>query len=92
MDETTKDGYLAPYDLDLETREVSGINIRDFKKVIASKNIAHIIIIFDCCYAGIATKDTKKYDTTIGLENESSKNIYHDNLYKIMGGDILQNE
>ena len=35
MDETTKDGYLAPYDLDLETREVSGINIRDFKKVIA---------------------------------------------------------
>ena len=60
MDEENNEGYLAPYDMDPEDPFVSGINMEDLKKAIyKSKNKASVIIILDCCYAGIATKDTK---------------------------------
>ncbi len=60
-DETTKDGYIAPYDYHPNDPIISGINMAELKKAIYNtKNISNTIIILDCCYAGIVTTDTSK--------------------------------
>jgi hypothetical protein len=88
IDKENNKVYLASYDIDPEDPFGSGIKIEDLNNVIyKSKNKASLIIILDCCYARIATQDTKKYDTAAGVENESLKNIYVDNLYKIIRDD-----
>jgi hypothetical protein len=53
-----KAGYIAPYDMDPEDPFVSGINMEDLRTVIQeSKNNASVIMLLDCCHAGIAAKD-----------------------------------
>ena len=60
MDEETKMGYIAPYDMDPDDPEFCGIRMEDLRRAaFASKNKANILIVLDCCYAGIATKGTK---------------------------------
>jgi uncharacterized caspase-like protein len=82
-----KEGYIAPYDTYPEDPFVSGIRMEDLKYLIdRSDNKAKIVaIILDCCYAGIATKDTK------GLPNEDKKHLYASQLQKL-GQTPLQDE
>jgi uncharacterized caspase-like protein len=80
MDENDE-GYLAPYDMDPEYPFVSGINMEDLKKVILnSNNKAGVIFILDCCYAGIATKDTK----SLAPPEQKTRNLYSDHLQNII--------
>jgi uncharacterized protein YjbI with pentapeptide repeats/uncharacterized caspase-like protein len=61
VDETTKEGYLAPYDYYPDDPFISGINMEDLKKAIyTSKNKANIVIILDCAYSAPLTKSYAK--------------------------------
>ena len=58
------EGYLAPYDMDLDDPIISGIHLRDFKNIFEnmlqdSKNKSNVIIFLDCLYSGVATRSTK---------------------------------
>jgi uncharacterized caspase-like protein len=80
-DETNNEAYLAPYDMDPDYPFVSGINMAELKKAIYNtKNIASTIIILDCCYAGIVTKDTAKTAKMAPLEQEKKKNLFSINV------------
>src|SRR5688500_1317181 len=75
------EGYLAPYDMDPDDPIVSGINMDDLKKVILnSNNNPVVIVILDCCYAGIATKDTRK----MAPFEQNERNLYADHLQNII--------
>ena len=53
-------GYIAPYDMDPEDPFVSGISMEQLRTVIyESKNEASVIMLLDCCHAGVAAQDTK---------------------------------
>ena len=81
IDEENAKVYLAPYDMDPEFPFVSGINMEDLKKVILnSNNKAGVIFILDCCYAGIATKDTK----SMAPPEQKTRNLYADHLQNII--------
>ena len=55
-----KEGYLAPYDIDPDDPDFCGIKMEDLRNTIfGSKNKGNVVMILDCCYAGIATKGTK---------------------------------
>jgi hypothetical protein len=83
-------GYLAPYDMDPEDPFVNGINMEDLRNLISkSKNKASAIMFLDCCYAGIATKGSKQ--TTTVLEDPQSRNIYVEQLQKIVESPSVQN-
>lgn len=80
-DETTNEGYIAPYDYYSDDPIISGINMAELKKAIYNtKNIANTIIILDCCYAGIVTKDTAKSAKMAPLEQEKKKNLFSINV------------
>jgi hypothetical protein len=84
VDEENNEGYLAPYDMDPEFPLVSGINMKDLKKVILySNNNAGVIFILDCCYAGIVTKDTK----VMAPPEQKTRNLYADHLHNIIKSD-----
>ncbi len=75
------EGYLAPYDMDPEYPFVSGINMDDLKKVILNSiNKTGVIFILDCCYAGIATKDTK----SMAPPEQKTRNLYAGHLQNII--------
>jgi hypothetical protein len=67
------DGYIAPYDMDSADPFVCGIKMEDLREVIyRAKNKESVLLILDCCYAGIATKGTKSIpdlDSRITYEN-----------------------
>jgi hypothetical protein len=69
-------GYIAPYNIDLNHPFVNGINISDLKNIIfSSPNKQSVIIILDCCYSGIATRHNKAIeinarDTIMGLDDK----------------------
>jgi uncharacterized caspase-like protein len=51
-------GYIAPYEMDPEDPFIYGINMEDLRNVIYKSKInANVVIMLDCCYAGIATND-----------------------------------
>jgi uncharacterized caspase-like protein len=53
------DGYIAPYDMDSTDPFVCGIKMEDLREVIyRAKNKESVLLILDCCYAGISTKST----------------------------------
>jgi tetratricopeptide (TPR) repeat protein len=80
-DETTMDGYLAPYDYYPDDPFVSGINLAELKKAISNtKNIKNTIIILDCCYGGIVTKDTKMAPQ----EQEKKRNLFSTNVQRMI--------
>jgi uncharacterized caspase-like protein len=80
-DESTNEGYIAPYDYYSDDPIISGINMAELKKAIYNtKNIASTIIILDCCYAGIVTKDTAKSAKMAPLEQEKKKNLFSINV------------
>jgi uncharacterized caspase-like protein len=87
-DETTKDGYIAPYDYHPNDPIISGINMAELKKAIYNtKNISNTIILLDCCYAGIVTTDTsksKKVRNAMTMmapqEQEKKKNLFSTNI------------
>jgi hypothetical protein len=82
-DESTKSGYLAPYDMDPDDPFISGIDMEDLKTVIFnSKNDANVVIILDCCYAGISTETTRNI-----LEDPKTKHLYANRLQNIVNPD-----
>ena len=59
VDEETRQTYIAPYDFDPEDPESCGLGIRDLKDIVfRSGTGANVLVILDCCYAGIV-KGTK---------------------------------
>jgi hypothetical protein len=86
MVDENNEGYIAPYDMDPEDPYVNGINMEDLKNYISkTKNKASIIMLLDCCYAGIAVKDgTTKSGTTTILADQNSKNVYQTTLQNIV--------
>jgi hypothetical protein len=72
------EGYIAPYDMYSADPYVCGINMEDLRKVIyMSQNKASVVVILDCCYAGIATKSTKS------VSDSQTKIAYETNLKKL---------
>lgn len=70
-DEQNKRGYIAPYDMDPDDPEFCGIKMEDLRNAaFESKNKANVLIILDCCYAGIVTRETKKGNYA------QAKNVY----------------
>jgi hypothetical protein len=75
-------GYLLPYDVDIDAPFVKGISIQEFKNLfLASKINATAIMILDCCYSGIATQGRsgpdrgdaiKKFDNVLGSRSSGS--------------------
>jgi uncharacterized caspase-like protein len=73
----TNDGYIAPYDMDPEDPYVSGIRMGDLRNVIsASKNDASVIMFLDCCFAGIAAKDTTRGNQRTVMVNPETRNMF----------------
>jgi uncharacterized caspase-like protein len=78
------EGYIVPYDYYPDDPFVSGINMEDLKKAIyKSKNITSVLIILDCCYAGIVTQETTR-SMMAHPEQENTKNLFSTNLKKIV--------
>jgi hypothetical protein len=72
-------GYLAPYDMDPDDPYVSGIKIEDFTNVInKSKNNASVLVVLDCCYAGIATRGTR------AISDLQTRNMYATQVKKLV--------
>lgn len=86
MVDDDNEGYIVPYDYYPDDPFVSGINMEDLKKAIyKSKNISSVLIILDCCYAGIVTQETKGGSTTMAHpEQENARNLFSTNLKKIV--------
>lgn len=86
-----KKGYIAPYDMDPEDPFVSGIEMESIKNTMFnSKNHASVMMILDCCYAGISTETTKSM-TTLAY-NEKEKDLYVSNLQDIIkSGEYSEN-
>jgi uncharacterized caspase-like protein len=84
-DEMTSEGYIAPFNYDPDDAIISGINMTELKKAIYNaKNIASTIIILDCCYAGIVTKDnTIKGNMMAPQEQQNKKNLFSINVEKL---------
>lgn len=78
LDENNE-GYLAPYDTDPDDPYVCGINMEEFRDVInKSKNNASVLVILDCCYAGIATRGTR------AVPELQTKNMYATQVKKLV--------
>jgi uncharacterized caspase-like protein len=86
MVDDDNEGYIVPYDYYPDDPFVSGINMEDLKKAIyKSKNISSVLIILDCCYAGIVTQETKGGSTMMAHpEQENARNLFSTNLKKIV--------
>jgi uncharacterized caspase-like protein len=84
----SNEGYIAPYDMDPEDPFVCGINMEEIKNVISkSKNKASVAMILDCCYAGIATKNSKG----MAPPETKTKNMYTQQLKKLIESPSEQN-
>jgi hypothetical protein len=53
------DGYMAPYDFCKDEPFVCGANMREFKHMLSRSQSDSVVVILDCCYAGITTKGDK---------------------------------
>jgi tetratricopeptide (TPR) repeat protein len=93
VDEENNEGYIAPYDYHPDDPFVSGINLYDLKKAMYNaRNIANTILILDCCYAGIVTKDRTKammapQPRMIPQEQEMKRNLFAFNIEKMIKSD-----
>ena len=84
-----KKGYLAPYDMDPEDPTISGIDMEDLKNIIFnSKNDASVMMILDCCYAGISTEMSPSRNI---LEDPKTKHLYATKLQNIVNSDNVSN-
>ena len=80
VDTNTNEGYIAPYDMDPDDPYISGIKMEDLRNVISTtKNDASVIMFLDCCFAGIATKDTTRGGQYATLDNPE-RNMYASQL------------
>jgi hypothetical protein len=65
IEDSYREGYLVPYDMTLENPFVQGIRMNELRQVMTnSVRMGHVkaaIAILDCCYSGIATKNTKGF-------------------------------
>lgn len=78
-EEIAKKGYIAPYDMDPEDPFVSGIEMDSIKSTMFnSKNYASVMMILDCCYAGISTEVTKSMTSLAHKDKE--KDLYNSTL------------
>ena len=69
-DKETKVGYIAPYDMDPEDPEFCGIRMDVLRNAaFGSKTKANVLMVLDCCYAGIVTRGTKG-------DSSQAKNIF----------------
>jgi uncharacterized caspase-like protein len=79
MIDENQEGYIAPYDMYPEDPFVGGISMEDLRRTIyRSKNKASVVVILDCCYAGIAAKSTK------GMQDAQTKHLYAHQLQKLI--------
>jgi uncharacterized caspase-like protein len=75
------EGYIAPYDMDPEDPFVYGINMEEMRNVVfRSKNNANVVILLDCCYAGIAANGSK----AMAQPELETKNLYALHLKKFI--------
>lgn len=52
------EGYIAPHDMDPNDPFISGIEMAELRRVInENKNVQSVLVILDCCYAGILADD-----------------------------------
>jgi uncharacterized caspase-like protein len=66
-------GYIAPYDMKRNEPFVSGIKMQELRDIISKAvDKKTVFMIFDCCYAGIATKgeDKTEFEKNLDLEGE----------------------
>ncbi len=57
-------GYIAPHDMLVKHPFVCGINMLDLQRLMLdSENKSSVLMILDCCYSGIPTKETKEVQT-----------------------------
>jgi caspase domain-containing protein len=78
-------GYIAPYDMDPEDPFVSGINMEQLRSVIyESKNDASVIMLLDCCHAGIAAKDKIKSGPAAKTVMDTDRNLISTQFQKMV--------
>ncbi|HLN33651.1 MAG TPA: caspase family protein [Nitrososphaeraceae archaeon] len=78
-EQMSKKGYIAPYDMDPEDPFVSGIEMDSIKNTMFnSKNYASVMMILDCCFAGISTEATKSMTSL--THDQKEKDLYNSNL------------
>jgi hypothetical protein len=78
-------GYIAPYDMDPEDPFVSGINMEQLRTVIyESKNQASVIMLLDCCHAGIAAKDKMKSGPVTTQVLDTERNLISTQFQKMI--------
>ncbi|MEK6407262.1 MAG: caspase family protein [Acidobacteriota bacterium] len=58
------DGYMAPYDFCEDEPFVCGANMREFKHMLSRSQSASVVVILDCCFSGITTRDDRALRTT----------------------------
>ena len=77
-------GYIAPYDMDPEDPFVSGISMEQLRTVIyESKNEASVVMLLDCCHAGVAAQDTKDGPVTTTV-TDTNKDLITTEFKKIV--------
>ena len=77
-------GYIAPYDMDPEDPFVNGISMEQLRTVIyESKNEASVVMLLDCCHAGVAAQDTKDGPVTTTV-TDTNKDLITTEFKKIV--------
>lgn len=78
-------GYIAPYDMDPEDPFVSGINMEQLRTTIyESKNQASVIMLLDCCHAGVAAKDKIKSGPVTTTVVDTNRNLISTQFQKMV--------
>src|SRR5215212_1467008 len=74
--------------MDPEDPFVTGINMQDLRNVISnSKNKANVLMFFDCCYAGVATRDQIRGGssrTSTVQQNPTTRNLLFNQVKNIV--------
>lgn len=55
-------GYIAPHDMIKKKPFVKGIDMGELRKIIFNSKHENVLMIFDCCYSGIAARGEKVKD------------------------------
>jgi len=78
-------GYIAPYDMDPEDPFVSGISMEQLRTVIyESKNDASVVMLLDCCHAGVAAQDTQRDGPVTTTVTDTNKDLITTEFKKIV--------
>lgn len=73
-----ENGYIAPHDMIHDEPFVKGIDMGELRKIIINSKHEYVLMIFDCCYSGIAAKG----ESARGLKVENPFNKFFGDLGK----------